>query len=125
MSERITRKEYEESGSDCLVNSTAYSVWRAARMHEAGVSHYLALFGDNKAKFKETFGKQSVCWDGYERNWIWKIPLPHGYLYAGVSTRGTTYEVVASRFPCSHDAFETACTEAMNLLQELFKEELK
>lgn len=126
MSAKISRKDYENAGGDCLVNSNAWFAYRDVRSPQ-GVANYLTLFGHNKAKFKEAFGKQSCCWDGWVRWWIWKIPLEDGFLYAMSSVEGTSYEVVGNSYAAytPRESFEVACTQAIALLKELFKEELK
>jgi hypothetical protein len=99
---RITGKDYENAGSTPLVNNdTVIKALRDVFKLESRLrdkkdfEDVLLFYGDNIPYFKKLWGRQSVCWTGYGRFWIWKHELDYCDLYALVAPeRGTSYEVV-------------------------------
>jgi hypothetical protein len=99
---RITGKDYENAGSDPLVNNDTiikglrdiFKIESRLRNKE-DFEQVCMFYGDNIPYFKQMWGRQSCCWTGYGRFWIWKHELDYCDLYALVAPeRGTSYEVV-------------------------------
>ena len=98
---RITGKDYETCHADPIVNNDTivrelediFKIESRLRSKE-DFEDVCLFYGNNVENFKKLWGRQSVCWVGYERWWIWKHEMDYCDLYVMTTPeRGTCYEV--------------------------------
>ncbi len=94
---RITGKDYEQAGTTPILNIMAdelrdlygYGLFGKTNLNRVHLLHKV-----NIDEFKSFWGRQSVCWTGWERNWVWKHEFENCDLYVmSAPERGTRYEV--------------------------------
>ena len=89
---KIKGKDYEAAGSVAILNFMRDELYD---LYESNITmeniHY--LHKNNVNDFKRMWGKQSCCWCGSYRNWIWLHEFPDCKLYVlAAPQRGTSYE---------------------------------
>lgn len=91
---RITGTEYENANSSPILNF----VFQTPKLDLSDIyrdsqsCHY--LHRNNVKFFKERWGRQSCCWVGEYRFWIWKHEFEHCDLYVlSAPQSGSSYEV--------------------------------
>jgi len=55
----------------------------------------ILLYGSHKKQLKSIFGRQTGCWQSFERHWMWKIDFKSKtFLIHSATNKGTGIEII-------------------------------
>lgn len=55
----------------------------------------ILLYGSHKKKLKSIFGRQTGCWQSFERYWVWKIEYKSKtFMIFTATNKGTGIEII-------------------------------
>ena len=116
---RIASTVYENSETTAILNVMAHELRPIYKSDESFDNIHL-LHKKNTKSFKKIWGKQSCCWQGSYRHWIWMHELPNTILFVLTSNRGSSYEVMRADHTANWDATIKETKEFIgNLLEDL------
>lgn len=116
--ERITGYLYEHSRTTAILNVMAKELRSIYKSHKTFDNVHL-LHKKNIKAFKKLWGKQSCCWQGEYRHWIWMHEFPNTLLFVLTSNKGTSYEVARID---DNDNWDATIKETKEFIGNLLKE---